>query len=183
MTSIGRWNCLQRASAFVRMARMYPQVRYHSRFGSVRLRRLTRALAHCWRTYRDASHGKMKSLPAILIGLVAYFGVGVSTGRGQVMYAPEPTAIAPATPPLAAAPVELDLQPALRVSGLRRQERRAFEIDNRVKNQSNAANETLLTPSHFCPYFASPVLGVDIRGKVESRRWRAYRWPRRWAYR
>ena len=43
--------------------------------------------------------GKMKSLPAILIGLLAYFAVGVSTGRGQVMYAPEPTAIATETPP------------------------------------------------------------------------------------
>jgi acetyl esterase/lipase len=43
--------------------------------------------------------GKMKSLPAILIGLLAYFAVGVSTGRGQVMYAPEPTAIATPTPP------------------------------------------------------------------------------------
>jgi len=41
----------------------------------------------------------MKSLPAILIGLLAYFAVGVSTGIGQVMYAPEPTTIAAGTPP------------------------------------------------------------------------------------
>ena len=41
----------------------------------------------------------MKSLPAILIGLLAYFAVGVSTGRGQVTYAPEPTAIAMEAPP------------------------------------------------------------------------------------
>src|SRR5882724_13324503 len=43
--------------------------------------------------------GKMKSLPAILIGLLAYFAVWVSTGRGQVMYASEPTAIATEAPP------------------------------------------------------------------------------------
>src|SRR6266581_7910063 len=43
--------------------------------------------------------GKMKNLPAILIGFLAYFAVGVSTGRGQVMYAPEPTAIATEAPP------------------------------------------------------------------------------------
>ena len=43
--------------------------------------------------------GKMKSLPAILIGLLAYFAVGVSTGRGQVTYPLEPTAIAMETPP------------------------------------------------------------------------------------
>src|ERR1700730_10441735 len=42
--------------------------------------------------------GKMKSLPAILIGFLAYFAVGVSTGRGQVMHAPAPTAIATETP-------------------------------------------------------------------------------------
>src|SRR6266480_6659204 len=42
---------------------------------------------------------KMKTLPAILVGLLAYLAVGVSTGRGQVMYAPEPTAIATGTPP------------------------------------------------------------------------------------
>ena len=41
----------------------------------------------------------MKTLPAILVGLLAYLAVGVSTGRGQVMYAPEPTAIATGTPP------------------------------------------------------------------------------------
>src|SRR5215211_2878732 len=43
--------------------------------------------------------GKMKSLPAILIGLLAYLAVGVSTGRGQIMYAPEPTTVATGTPP------------------------------------------------------------------------------------
>ena len=42
--------------------------------------------------------GKMKSLPAILIGFLAYFAGGVST-RGQVTYAPEPTAIATEAPP------------------------------------------------------------------------------------
>ncbi len=41
----------------------------------------------------------MKILPAILVGLLAYFAVGLSTGRGQVMYALEPTAIATPTPP------------------------------------------------------------------------------------
>jgi pimeloyl-ACP methyl ester carboxylesterase len=41
----------------------------------------------------------MKSLLAILIGLLAYFAVGVSTGRAQVMFAPERTAIATGTPP------------------------------------------------------------------------------------
>jgi hypothetical protein len=43
--------------------------------------------------------GKMKNLPAILIGFLAYFAVGVSTGRGQVTYAPEPAAIATEAPP------------------------------------------------------------------------------------
>src|SRR5919198_5256535 len=41
----------------------------------------------------------MKGLPAILIGLIANFAVGVSTGRGQAMFAPESTAIATGTPP------------------------------------------------------------------------------------
>jgi hypothetical protein len=41
----------------------------------------------------------MKRLPAILFGILAYFAVGLSTGRGQVMYAPEPSAIATGTPP------------------------------------------------------------------------------------
>lgn len=42
---------------------------------------------------------KVKTLPAILVGLLAHFAVGVSTGRGQVMYALEPTAITTGTPP------------------------------------------------------------------------------------
>jgi acetyl esterase/lipase len=42
---------------------------------------------------------KMKTLPAILVGLLACLAVGVSTGRGQVMCAVEPTAIATGTPP------------------------------------------------------------------------------------
>ncbi len=41
----------------------------------------------------------MKILPAILVVLLAYFAVGLSTGRGQVMYPLEPTAIATGTPP------------------------------------------------------------------------------------
>src|SRR6266487_6867330 len=42
---------------------------------------------------------KMKTLPAILVSLLAYLAVGVSTGRGQVMYGLEPTALATGTPP------------------------------------------------------------------------------------
>ena len=41
----------------------------------------------------------MKILPAILACLLAYLAVGVSTGSGQVMNAPEPTAITTGTPP------------------------------------------------------------------------------------
>ena len=39
----------------------------------------------------------MKTLPAILMGLLAYLAIG--TAEGQVMYALEPTAIATPTPP------------------------------------------------------------------------------------
>src|SRR4029453_6381179 len=42
---------------------------------------------------------KMKTLLAILVGLLAYLAVGVSTGRGQAMSALEPNAIATGTPP------------------------------------------------------------------------------------
>jgi acetyl esterase/lipase len=42
---------------------------------------------------------KMKILPAIIVGLLAYFAAGVSTGRGQPMYSLEPTAIPAGTPP------------------------------------------------------------------------------------
>ncbi len=42
----------------------------------------------------------MKTLSAILIGLLANLAVGASTGRGQVMYPLEPTAIATPTRPL-----------------------------------------------------------------------------------
>ena len=41
----------------------------------------------------------MKILPAIIVGLLAYFAAGVSTGRGQPMYSLEPTAITAGTPP------------------------------------------------------------------------------------
>jgi pimeloyl-ACP methyl ester carboxylesterase len=39
----------------------------------------------------------MKGLPAIVIGLTAYFTIGVLAGRAQIMYAPEPSAAG--TPP------------------------------------------------------------------------------------
>src|ERR1041385_7179004 len=49
--------------------------------------------------HNQKEEGKMKGLPAILIGLLAYFFVGVSIGSGQMIYGLMPTAIATGTPP------------------------------------------------------------------------------------